>query len=180
MSPAGPGVDTGSARPGGHHHNTSPEKEWSTTMAGETTLTIVGNLTADPELRFTPAGHAVADFTVASTPRNYDRHAGQWRDGEALFLRCTAWRQLAEHTAESLTKGTRVIVTGRLRQRSFELAEGGTRTVTELDVDELGPSLRHSTARVTKPTRTTTTTTSEPTTRTAADAAAGTSGGGLA
>ena len=116
-------------------------------MAGETTLTIVGNLTADPELRFTPAGHAVADFTVASTPRNYDRDAGAWRDGEPLFLRCTAWRQLAEHTAESLTKGTRVIVTGRLRQRSFELAEGVTRTVTELDVDDLGPSLRHSTAR---------------------------------
>ncbi len=145
-------------------------------MAGETTLTIVGNLTADPELRFTPAGHAVADFTVASTPRNYDRQAGQWRDGEPLFLRCTAWRQLAEHTAESLTKGTRVIVTGRLRQRSFELTEGVTRTVTELDVDDLGPSLRHSTARVTKTTRSTTpSTTSEPTPTTA-----GTGGGGSA
>ncbi len=149
-------------------------------MAGETTLTIVGNLTADPELRYTPAGHAVADFTVASTPRSYDRHAGEWRDGEALFLRCTAWRQLAEHTAESLTKGTRVIVTGRLRQRSFELTEGGTRTVTELDVDELGPSLRHSTARVTKTTRTTPTTTSEPTTTAAAPTVAGTDGGGSA
>jgi len=150
-------------------------------MAGETTLTIVGNLTADPELRFTPAGHAVAEFTVASTPRNYDRDAGQWRDGEALFLRCTAWRQLAEHTAESLTRGTRVIVTGRLRQRSFELTEGVTRTVTELDVDDLGPSLRHSTARVTKTTRTTPTTTSEPTTTTAAaPTAAGTDGGGSA
>jgi len=147
-------------------------------MAGETTLTIVGNLTADPELRFTPTGHAVADFTVASTPRNYDRQAGQWRDGEPLFLRCTAWRQLAEHAAESLTRGTRVIVTGRLRQRSFELTEGGTRTVTELDVDELGPSLRYSTTRVTKTTRNTTTT-SEPTATTAA-AAAGTSGGGSA
>ena len=142
-------------------------------MAGETTLTVVGNLTGDPELRFTPAGHAVADFTVASTPRNYDRDTGQWRDGEPLFLRCTAWRQLAEHTAESLTKGTRVIVTGRLRQRSFELTEGGTRTVTELDVDDLGPSLRHSTAQVTKTTRTTTT--SEPT-----PTAAGTAGGGSA
>ncbi len=142
-------------------------------MAGETTLTIVGNLTADPELRFTPAGHAVAEFTVASTPRSYDRDAGAWRDGEPLFLRCTAWRQLAEHAAESLTKGTRVIVTGRLRQRSFELAEGGTRTVTELDVDDLGPSLRHSTAQVTKTTRTTTT--SEPT-----PTAAGTDGGGSA
>ncbi len=150
-------------------------------MAGETTLTIVGNLTADPELRFTPAGHAVADFTVASTPRSYDRERGEWRDGEPQFLRCTAWRQLAEHTAESLTKGTRVIVTGRLRQRSFELGEGGTRTVTELDVDELGPSLRHSTARVTKTTRTTPTTTSEPTTTTAAaPTVAGTDGGGSA
>jgi len=153
-------------------------------MAGETTLTIVGNLTADPELRFTPSGHAVADFTVASTPRSYDRQAGQWRDGEALFLRCTAWRQLAEHAAESLTKGTRVIVTGRLRQRSFELTEGVTRTVTELDVDELGPSLRYSTARVTKTTRTTTpasSTTSEPTTTAAsAPTVAGPGGGGSA
>ena len=154
-------------------------------MAGETTLTIVGNLTADPELRYTPAGHAVAEFTVASTPRSYDRQGGAWRDGEALFLRCTAWRQLAEHTAESLTKGTRVIVTGRLRQRSFELTEGVTRTMTELDVDELGPSLRHSTARVTKTTRNTTpstaattgpATTTAPTTTTTA----GTDGGGTA
>jgi len=151
-------------------------------MAGETTLTIVGNLTADPELRFTPSGHAVADFTVASTPRNYDRDAGAWRDGEPLFLRCTAWRQLAEHAAESLTRGTRVIVTGRLRQRSFELTEGVTRTVTELDVDELGPSLRYSTARVTKTTRTTpaSSTTSEPTTTAAPAAAGGTGGGGSA
>jgi len=176
MNPAGPGADLSSARPGGHHHNTSPETEWSTTMAGETTLTIVGNLTGDPELRFTPAGHAVADFTVASTPRTFDRQAGQWRDGEPLFLRCTAWRQLAEHAAESLTRGTRVIVTGRLRQRSFELTEGVTRTVTELDVDELGPSLRHSTARVTKTTRNTTPSTpSEPT-----PTAAGTDGDGSA
>ena len=145
-------------------------------MAGETTLTIVGNLTGDPELRFTPAGHAVADFTVASTPRTFDRQAGAWRDGEPLFLRCTAWRQLAEHAAESLTRGTRVIVTGRLRQRSFELTEGVTRTVTELDVDELGPSLRHSTARVTKTTRNTTPSTpSEPT-----PTAAGTDGDGSA
>jgi len=149
-------------------------------MAGETTLTIVGNLTADPELRFTPSGHAVADFTVASTPRTYDRERGEWRDGEALFLRCTAWRQLAEHAAESLTKGTRVIVTGRLRQRSFELTEGVTRTVTELDVDDLGPSLRHSTARVTKTTRTTPTTTSEPTPTAAAPTVAGTDGDGSA
>ncbi len=127
-------------------------------MAGETTLTIVGNLTADPELRFTPSGHAVAEFTVASTPRSFDRQAGEWRDGDTVFLRCTAWRQLGEHAAESLAKGTRVIVTGRLRQRSFELTEGVTRTVTELDVDDLGPSLRHSTARVTRTTRNATTT----------------------
>jgi len=150
-------------------------------MAGETTLTIVGNLTGDPELRFTPTGHAVADFTVASTPRNYDRQTGEWRDGEPLFLRCTAWRQLAEHTAESLTRGTRVIVTGRLRQRSFELTEGVTRTVTELDVDELGPSLRYSTARITKTTRTATpasSTTSEPTTTAASATTAGGTGGG--
>jgi single-strand DNA-binding protein len=118
-------------------------------MAGETTLTIVGNLTAEVELRMTGAGTAVADFTVASTPRVFDREAGQWRDGDALFLRCNAWRQLAEHAAESLTKGARVIVTGRLRQRSFE-TENGTRTVTELEVDDLGPSLRHATARITK------------------------------
>jgi len=123
-------------------------------MAGETTLTIVGNLTAEVDLRYLEAtGTAVADFTVASTPRSYDRQAGQWRDGDPLFLRCTAWRQLAEHAAESLTKGTRVIVTGRLRQRSFETAEGGSRTVTELAVDDLGPSLRHASARVTKTTQ---------------------------
>jgi len=118
-------------------------------MPGETTVTIVGNLTAEVELRFLATGTAVADFTVASTPRVFDRERGEWRDGDALFLRCTAWRQLAEHVAESLTKGTRVIVTGRLRQRSFE-TEGVTRTVTELAVDDLGPSLRHATARVTK------------------------------
>lgn len=139
-------------------------------MAGETTLTIVGNLTADPELRFTGTGTAVADFTVASTPRTFDRAAGQWADGEPLFLRCTAWRQLAEHAAESLSKGTRVIATGRLRQRSFELTDGVTRTVTELDVDELGPSLRYSTARITRTTRTTT----------PATTAASTGGGGSA
>ncbi len=127
-------------------------------MAGETTLTIVGNLTADPELRFTPNGTAVANFTVASTPRSYDRATGQWVDGDALFLRCTAWAQLAEHTAESLTRGARVIVTGRLRQRSFETREGDKRSVIELDVDEVGPSLRYATATVTKTTSTSTTT----------------------
>jgi len=123
-------------------------------MAGESTLTIIGNLTAQPEIRFLPAGEAVANFTVASTPRTFDRHAGQWRDGDPLFLRCTAWRQLAEHTAE-LSKGTRVIVTGRLHQRSFE-TEAGTRTVIELEVDELGPSIKFATATVTRATRSTT------------------------
>ncbi len=121
-------------------------------MTAETTLTLAGNLTADPELRFTPSGVAVANFTVASTPRTFDRQSGQWADGDALFLRCTAWRQLAEHTAESLTKGTRVIVTGRLRQRTFT-TDDELRTVLELDVDELGPSLRYATATVTKTTR---------------------------
>ncbi len=125
-------------------------------MAGDTTLTIVGNLTADPELRFTSTGTAVANFVVASTPRTFDRSTGQWVDGEALFLRCTAWQQLAEHTAESLTKGMRVIVAGRLRQRSFQTREGERRSVIELDVDEVGPSLRYATATVTKTTPTTT------------------------
>lgn len=125
-------------------------------MAGDTTLTIVGNLTADPELRFTSTGTAVANFVVASTPRTFDRSTGQWVDGEALFLRCTAWAQLAEHTAESLTKGMRVIVAGRLRQRSFQTREGDKRSVIELDVDEVGPSLRYATATVTKTTPTTT------------------------
>ncbi|MQA12832.1 MAG: single-stranded DNA-binding protein [Pseudonocardiaceae bacterium] len=121
-------------------------------MAGETTLTIVGNLTADPELRYTSTGTAVANFTVASTPRTFDRDSGQWTDGEVLFLRCTAWRHLAEHGAESLIRGARVIVQGRLRQRSFESREGEQRTVIELDADEIGPSLRYATAAVTKTT----------------------------
>lgn len=122
-------------------------------MAGETTLTVVGNLTADPELRFTPAGHAVASFTVASTPRTYDKQSGEWKDGDALFLRASIWRQPAENVAESLTRGMRVIVTGRLRQRSFETREGEKRTVVELEVDEVGPSLRYATASVQKATR---------------------------
>ena len=122
-------------------------------MAGETTLTLVGNLTADPELHFTSSGTAVANFTVASTPRTFDRQSGQWADGEALFLRCSAWRQLAEHVTESLTRGTRVIVTGRLRQRSFDTRDGDKRTVIELDVDEIGPSLKYATAKVTKASR---------------------------
>lgn len=112
-------------------------------MAGDTTITVVGNLTADPELRFTPSGAAVANFTVASTPRIYDRQSGEWKDGEALFLRCNIWREAAENVAESLTRGARVIVTGRLKQRSFETREGEKRTVVEVEVDEIGPSLRY-------------------------------------
>ncbi|HZB66365.1 MAG TPA: single-stranded DNA-binding protein, partial [Ornithinibacter sp.] len=119
-------------------------------MAGETTITIVGNLTADPELRFTPSGAAVANFTVASTPRTFDRQANEWKDGETLFMRCSIWRDAAENIAESLHRGTRVIVTGRLKSRSYETKEGEKRTVVELDVDEVGPSLRYASAKVTK------------------------------
>jgi single-strand DNA-binding protein len=119
-------------------------------MAGETVITVVGNLTADPELRFTPSGAAVANFTVASTPRTFDRQAGEWKDGEALFMRCNIWRQAAENAAESLTRGMRVIVSGRLRQRSYETREGEKRTVVEMEVDEIGPSLRYATAKVNK------------------------------
>ncbi|BDB63237.1 single-stranded DNA-binding protein [Rhodococcus sp. RDE2] len=119
-------------------------------MAGDTVLTIVGNLTADPELRFTPAGAAVANFTVASTPRNFDRQSNEWKDGEALFMRCTIWREAAENVAETLTRGSRVIVQGRLKQRSYETREGEKRTVVELEVDEIGPSLRYASAKVTK------------------------------
>jgi len=122
-------------------------------VAGETTITVVGNLTADPELRFTPAGAAVANFTVASTPRTFDRQSGEWKDGEALFLRCSIWREAAENVAESLTRGSRVIVTGRLKQRSFETKEGEKRTVMEVEVDEIGPSLRYATAKVNKASR---------------------------
>ncbi|MGB8961429.1 MAG: single-stranded DNA-binding protein [Pseudonocardiaceae bacterium] len=122
-------------------------------MAGETVITVIGNLTADPELRFTSSGAAVANFTVASTPRTLDRQSGEWKDGEALFLRCNIWRQAAENTAESLTRGMRVIVSGRLRQRSFETREGEKRTVMEMEVDEVGPSLRYATAKVNKTTR---------------------------
>lgn len=119
-------------------------------MAGDTIITVVGNLTADPELRFTASGAAVANFTVASTPRTLDRTSGEWKDGEALFLRCNIWRQAAENVTESLTRGSRVIVTGRLKQRSFETKEGEKRTVIELEVDEIGPSLRYATAKVNK------------------------------
>jgi single-strand DNA-binding protein len=122
-------------------------------MAGDTIITVVGNLTADPELRFTPSGAAVANFTVASTPRMFDRQTNEWKDGEALFLRCSVWRQAAENVAESLTRGARVVVTGRLKQRSFETKEGEKRTVVELEVDEIGPSLRYATAKVNKVSR---------------------------
>jgi len=122
-------------------------------MAGDTVITVIGNLTADPELRFTQSGAAVANFTVASTPRTFDRQTGEWKDGEALFLRCNIWRQSAENVAESLTRGARVIVSGRLKQRSFETREGEKRTVVELEVDEIGPSLRYATAKVNKVSR---------------------------
>jgi single-strand DNA-binding protein len=117
-------------------------------MAGETVITVVGNLTDDPELRFTPSGAAVAKFRIASTPRTLDRQSGEWKDGEPLFLACNIWRDAAEHVAESLQRGTRVIVQGRLRQRSYETREGEKRTVYELEVDEIGPSLRYATAKV--------------------------------
>ncbi|MFL6138980.1 MAG: single-stranded DNA-binding protein [Frankiaceae bacterium] len=119
-------------------------------MANETTLTIIGNITNDPELRFTPSGAAVANFTIASTPRTLDRQSGEWKDGETLFMRCSLWREAAENVAESLQRGTRVIATGRLKSRSYETKEGEKRTVTELDVDEIGPSLRYATAKVNK------------------------------
>jgi single-strand DNA-binding protein len=122
-------------------------------MAGETTITVVGNLTDDPELRFTPSGAAVAKFRVASTPRTLDRATGEWKDGEPLFLSCNVWRQAAENVAESLQRGARVIVSGRLRQRSYETREGEKRTVIELEVDEIGPSLRYATAKVQKMSR---------------------------
>ena len=122
-------------------------------MAGETVITVVGNLTNDPELRFTPSGAAVASFTVASTPRMLDKQTNEWKDGDTLFLRCSIWRQAAENVAESLQRGMRVIVQGRLKQRSYETKEGEKRTVVELDVDEVGPSLKSATAKVNKTTR---------------------------
>jgi single-strand DNA-binding protein len=119
-------------------------------MAGDTIITVVGNLTADPELRYTQGGLAVANFTIASTPRTFDRAANDWKDGEALFLRASCWREFAEHVAGSLTKGSRVVATGRLKQRSYETKEGEKRTSIELEVDEIGPSLRYATAQVTR------------------------------
>lgn len=119
-------------------------------MAGETVITVVGNLTADPELRYTNNGVPVANFTIASTPRTFDRASGEWKDGEALFLRASVWREFAEHVAGSLTKGMRVIAQGRLSQRSYQDREGNQRTAIELEVDEIGPSLRFATAQVTR------------------------------
>lgn len=122
-------------------------------MAGETTITVIGNLTADPEIRFTSTGVPVTAFTVASSPRVYDQATGQWKDGDALFLRCSAWRELAEHAAETLRRGTRVIVTGRLKQRSYETSEGDKRTVYEVDADDVGASLKFATAEIRKAAR---------------------------
>lgn len=122
-------------------------------MAGETVITVIGNLVADPELRFTPSGAAVANFRIASTPRTFDRQTNEWKDGEALFLTCSAWRDMAENVAESLQRGARVIVSGRLKSRSYETKEGEKRTVMELDVDEIGPSLKYATAKVSKTSR---------------------------
>ena len=117
-------------------------------MAGDTVITVIGNLTADPELRFTPSGAAVANFTVASTPRQFDKASNEWKDSETLFMRCSVWRDAAENVAESLQRGTRVVVSGRLKSRSYETKEGEKRTVVEMDVDEVGPSLRYATAKV--------------------------------
>jgi len=117
-------------------------------MAGDTVITIIGNITGDPELRFTPSGAAVANFTVASTPRQFDRTSNEWKDGETLFMRCSVWRDAAENVAESLQRGTRVLVSGRLKSRSYETKEGEKRTVIELDVEEVGPSLKYATAKV--------------------------------
>lgn len=119
-------------------------------MAGETTISVVGNLTADPELRYTQNGLPVANFTIASTPRTFDRQSNEWKDGEALFLRASVWREFAEHVAGSLTKGMRVIATGQLKQRSYQDRDGNNRTSIELQVDEIGPSLRYATAQVTR------------------------------
>ncbi|QSB05310.1 single-stranded DNA-binding protein [Natronoglycomyces albus] len=119
-------------------------------MAGETVITVIGNLTEDPELRYTPSGAAVAKFRIASTPRTFDRESGQWKDGEPLFLTCSVWRNYAENVAESLSRGMRVIIQGRLKMRSFETREGEKRTVYELDVEEVGPALRFATAKIQK------------------------------
>jgi single-strand DNA-binding protein len=131
-----------------HDDTRNTSRKAPTIMAGETTITVIGNLTNDPELRFTPSGSAVAKFTIASTPRTFDRQSNEWKDGETLFLRASVWREAAENVAESLTKGMRVIVSGRLKSRSYETKEGEERTVIELEVDEIGPSLRYANAKI--------------------------------
>lgn len=137
------------------HDTSNTSRKAATIMAGETTITVIGNLTNDPELRFTPSGSAVANFTIASTPRTFDRASNEWKDGETLFLRAAVWREAAENVAESLTKGMRVIVSGRLKSRSYETKEGEKRTVIELEVDEIGPSLRYANAKVNRTQRST-------------------------
>lgn len=124
-------------------------------MAGETVLTVVGNLASDPELRFLNSGTAVCNFTVLSTPRSFDKNSGQWKDGETLAMRCTVWRETAEHVSESLNRGTRVVVSGRLKQRSYDTKDGEKRTVVEMEVDEVGPSLRYATVTVNKASKST-------------------------
>ncbi|GAB2713756.1 single-stranded DNA-binding protein [Arthrobacter bambusae] len=146
--PAAPWYDTGQDTPETDATTLNHTLRKVHIMAGETTITVIGNLTSDPELRFTPSGSAVANFTIASTPRTFDRQSNEWKDGETLFLRASVWREAAENVAESLTKGTRVIVSGRLKSRSYETKEGEKRTVIELEVDEIGPSLRYANAKV--------------------------------
>jgi single-strand DNA-binding protein len=143
-----PGGTEPQNEPTTHTENITSTRGKGTIMAGETTITVIGNLTSDPELRFTPSGSAVANFTIASTPRTFDRQSNEWKDGETLFLRASVWREAAENVAESLTKGMRVIVSGRLKSRSYETKEGEKRTVIELEVDEIGPSLRYANAKV--------------------------------
>ena len=143
-----PGGTEPQNEPTTHIENITSTRGKGTIMAGETTITVIGNLTSDPELRFTPSGSAIANFTIASTPRTFDRQSNEWKDGETLFLRASVWREAAENVAESLTKGMRVIVSGRLKSRSYETKEGEKRTVIELEVDEIGPSLRYANAKV--------------------------------
>jgi single-strand DNA-binding protein len=143
-----PGGTEPQNEPTTHTENITSTRGKGAIMAGETTITVIGNLTSDPELRFTPSGSAVANFTIASTPRTFDRQSNEWKDGETLFLRASIWREAAENVAESLTKGMRVIVSGRLKSRSYETKEGEKRTVIELEVDEIGPSLRYANAKV--------------------------------
>ncbi|WP_043795331.1 single-stranded DNA-binding protein [Pseudarthrobacter chlorophenolicus] len=149
-----PGGTDPADEPATETENITSTRGKGTIMAGETTITVIGNLTSDAELRFTPSGSAVANFTIASTPRTFDRQSNEWKDGETLFLRASVWREAAENVTESLAKGMRVIVTGRLKSRSYETKEGERRTVIELEVDEIGPSLRYANAKVNRTQRT--------------------------